>query len=162
MKDPSAKINFEGSQELIKGLLCSGQARMFGDNPGQQITETVTECVYDNTGEGMNKLKYAYVAVHHNKNDPMRGNGRKMKKAIRTASACHYNHSIGTRLYKHISDCKSKPFLPFFDKLSKQSLQTNDSHTIIKHIKILAKDEMIYIPPPTTCQLPKINSQPKK
>ena len=35
MKDPSAKIDFEGSQELIEGLLRSGQARIFGDDPGQ-------------------------------------------------------------------------------------------------------------------------------
>ena len=35
MKDPSAKIDFEGLQELIEGLLRSGQARIFGDDPGQ-------------------------------------------------------------------------------------------------------------------------------
>ncbi len=141
-------------------FLNTGQARIFGDDPGQRITETVTECVYDNAAEGVKKLKYAYMAVHRNKNDPSKG--RKMKKAIRTSSARHYNHFIGTRLYKRISDRKNKPFEPFFAKLSNHSLRTNDSTTVIEHIKILATDEMSYIPPPIHQHPPKTKSRPKK
>ncbi len=126
------------------------------------MTETVTECVYNNQADGIDRVDYAYMEIHRNKNDPTSENGRKMKKAIRTASSRHHNHFIGTRLYKRISDRKNKPFQSFFDKLAKHSLRTNTSSTVIKHIKILVRDEMTYTLPPIFHPSNSVDSKPKK
>lgn len=43
-----------------------GQACIFG-NDQWWLTKTVIECFYDSTTEGVNKLKYVYLAIHWNK-----------------------------------------------------------------------------------------------
>lgn len=49
---------------------------MFSNDPGQRITKTVIEFVYNNSAEGINKLKHAFMEVRQNKNDPTKGKGQ--------------------------------------------------------------------------------------
>ncbi|KAL7454710.1 hypothetical protein ACHAXS_000338, partial [Conticribra weissflogii] len=64
VKNQKTTIKFDGSQELVQGLLQSGEARIFGDDPGQRMTETVTECVYNNQADGIDRVNYAYMEIH--------------------------------------------------------------------------------------------------
>lgn len=114
-------------------------------------------CVYNSTAEGVNILKRAYIAVHQK--DPTNSTGRKMKKNNRTSitiisleldcvnefwivKTSHLNHSL-----------QSFPIIHF---------EKNESITIMKQIKILANDKMLYILPPTDFHPPKTTSCPKK
>lgn len=106
------------------------KACIFGDDPGQWTTITVTNCAYDSTAEVINKLKNAYMAVHQNKNDPT--SGTKMKKAIWISSAHHYNDLIGTLI------AKTSPLNHSLQ--NSQIIQTNNLVTVIKQINLQTMD----------------------